>query len=632
MRALAAILLLLAGCLAVRADPRIETPFFADLVAAGKLPPVEQRLPDHPRVIDIASLGREPGIPGGTWRLLAGDQRDLRLMTIYSYARLMVFDEKLNVVPDILESYEIDADKVFTFHLRPGHKWSDGQPFTAEDFRYYWEDVALNPQISPSGLTSALLANNKPPKFEVIDPLTVRYTWEDANPGFIPALAAAQPLFIFMPAHYLKQFHPRYADKKTLAAAIKTAHVKDWTALHERKSRQYRPENPDLPTLDPWRNTTAPPAELFVFRRNPFYHRVDENGRQLPYIDEVRMALGTTSLIPAKAASGDADLQARYINFEDYTFLKRAEKKNGYQLRLWERGEGAYTALMPNFNAADPVWRGLMRDVRFRRALSLGINRRDINRVIFFGLARESANTVLPQSPLYKQAYADAYAGFDPNTANRLLDEAGLGKRDAGGFRLLSDGRRADIIVDTAGTSTEDADILDLINDDWSKLGIRCFNHPSQLDVFRLRVKNGGAIMSLAPGMDNGAPTAIFEPTALAPLSEAQYQWPQWGLYSETGGHEGEAIDMPEPQKLLELYHDWRHSTNKAERAGIWDQMLAINADQVFTIGIVNGTQQPVVVDEKLRNVPEKALYAFEPGSFFGVYMPDTFWFDERRD
>ena len=631
MRRLFALLLLLAGATGAFGQAA-ETPFYAAQVAAGELPPLAQRLPDHPRVIDLKAMGRLPGTPGGTWRLLMGDQRDLRLMTIYSYSRLIGFTEKLAIEPDILDRFEVDSDKVFTFHLRPGHKWSDGQPFTAEDFRYYWEDVANNPALSPSGLNAALLAGGKPPKFEVLDPETVRFSWDDANPGFLPALAAAQPLFIFMPSHYLKQFHVRYADKKALGDAVKAAHVKDWSALHERKSRQYRPENPDLPTLDPWMNTTTPPAELFVFKRNPYFHRVDESGQQLPYIDEVRMVLGTTSLIPAKAASGDADLQARYINFEDYTFLKRAEKVNGYAVKLWERGEGAYTALMPNLNASDPVWRSVLRDVRVRRALSLGINRKDINRVIFFGLARESANTVLPESPLYKQAYADAYAGFDPNEANRLLDEAGLDKRDAEGFRLLPDGRRADIIVDTAGSNTEDADVLELVNDDWAKIGIRCFNHPSQRDVFRLRVKNGGAIMSLGPGMDNGVPTSIFEPTDLAPLNESQAQWPRWGMYTESAGHEGEAVDMPEAQQLLDLYRGWRHSQNKAERSEIWDKMLAINADQVFTIGIVNGTQQPIVVDDRLRNVPDKGIYAFEPGSFFGIYMPDTFWYDTKAD
>jgi peptide/nickel transport system substrate-binding protein len=632
MRLLAATLILLFGCLAVHAEARVETPFFAAAVAAGKMPPVDKRLPDDPRVIDLEAMNRKPGQPGGTWRMLMGDQRDLRMMTVYSYARLVVFDEQLHFVPDILKSVEIQDDKIFTFHLRAGHKWSDGEPFTAEDFRYYWEDVASNPKLSPSGPNAALLANNKPPRFEVIDPQTVRYSWDSPNPGFLPALAAAQPLFIFMPFHYLKQFHARYADKAQLAQAVKAAHVKDWSALHERKSRQYRPENPDLPTLDPWRNTTAPPSEFYVFERNPYFHRVDESGRQLPYIDKVDMMLGTTNLIPAKTASGDADLQARYLNFEDYTFLKQAEDSNHYRVRLWKQGYGSRAALMPNLNAADPVWRAVLRDVRVRRALSLGINRRDINRVLFFGLARESGNTVLPESPLYRPEYATAYTNYDPAEANRLLDEAGLNKRDLEGYRRLPDGRRADIIVETPGDDTMDADIIELVADDWAKLGIRAFNHASQRDAFRQRILSGQTIMSLSPGIDDGVPSSAFEPDSLAPLHDAQFQWPRWGLFSASDGHEGDPIDLPEAKQLLDLYRQWRRSTTGEERTEIWHKMLSINAEQVYTIGIVNGSQQPVVVDDKLRNVPEKAIFSFEPGSFFGVYMPDTFWFDSKAE
>ncbi|MCW6510578.1 ABC transporter substrate-binding protein [Lichenifustis flavocetrariae] len=632
MKRLVALALLLLAGLTGAAAAAIETPFFAERVATGKLPAIDQRLPEQPRVLDMQSMGRIPGKPGGTWRMLMGDQRDLRMVTLYSYARLVVFDEKLQLVPDILESFEDQDDKVFTFHLRKGHKWSDGQPFTAEDFRYYWEDVALNPKLSPTGPNVALLANGQKPKFEIIDPETIRFTWDTPNPAFLPSLAASQPVYIFMPAHYLKQFNPRYAGKDDLAKKIKDAHVKDWSALHERMSRQYRPENPELPTLEPWRNTTPPPADFFVFERNPFYHRVDENGRQLPYIDKIAMMLGTTNLIPAKVASGEADLQARYINFEDYTFLKHAEQANNYQVELWQQGYGARAALMPNLNAADPIWRKILRDVRFRRALSLGINRRDINRVLFFGLARESGNTVLPESPLYKQSYADAYTNYDPAEANRLLDLVGLDKRDGEGFRLLPDGRRADIVIETAENDTVDTDILELVGDDFAKLGIRIFNHPSQRDAFRQRIFSGQVIMSMAEGLDNAVPTEKFEPDALAPSAESQFQWSRWGLYFESGGSQGEAVDMPEPQHLLDLLHDWRHSTSDAQRKTIWDEMLSINADQVYTIGIVNGTQQPVVVDGNMRNVPKSALFSFEPGSFFGIYMPDTFWYDVKSE
>lgn len=628
LRSLCASLVLLAGPVAARADVATpqETPYFAADVAAGKLPPVAERLPKTPRIVDLPAMKRETGQPGGTWRMLMSDQRDLRMMTVYSYARLVVFDDTLHFVPDILQSIEVADDKVFTLHLREGHRWSDGQPFTAEDFRYYWDDVANNKTLSPSGPNAALVVRNKPARFEVIDPLTVRYSWDDPNPAFLPALAGAQPVFIFMPAHYLKQFHATYADKTDLAATVKKAKVMNWGAMHERMSRQYRPENPNLPTLDPWRNRTSPPAVQFIFERNPYYHRVDQDGRQLPYFDRVQMSLGTSSLIPAKTASGDTTLQARYLSFEDYTFLKQNEKLNNYKVRLWENSQGSFAAVMPNQNAIDPVWRTLVRDVRFRRALSLGINRHDINQALFFGLARESADTILPQSPLFKPAYQTNWSTFDPDQANTLLDEVGLDKRDSDGIRLLPDGRRADIVVETAGDNNDFVDIMELVGDDWLKLGLRTFTHPSQRDVFRQHILDGHTVFSIAAGLDNGSPTSAIEPDDLAPMHETQFQWPRWGLYEESEGHEGEKVDVPVAEDLVDLYRTWRRSTGPEERRAIWGRMLDIVSDQVFTIGIVNGTQQPVVVSDHLHNVPDGALYGFEPGGYFGIYMPDTFW------
>lgn len=607
----------------------LETPFFDIAVASGKLPHAADRVPQAPRVVDLAAMGRSVGQPGGTWRMLMGDQRDLRFMTVFSYARLVGFDDKLNLVPDILLSLDNQDDKVFTLHLRPGHKWSDGQPFTAEDFRYYWENVANDPKLSPSGPNLALMAGGKPPKFEVLDPETVRYTWEDPNPGFIPAIAAAQPVFIFMPAHYLEQFHQKYADKDGLKAAVKAAKVSGWVALHERKSRQYRPENPDLPTLDPWRNTTAPPAEQFRFERNPYFHRVDTAGHQLPYFDGVTLTLGTPNLIPAKTAAGDTDLQARYLNFEDYTFLKAGEKSHAYKARLWEDGHGAFAALFPNLNAKDPVWRALNRDVRFRRALSLGVNRRDINHVIFFGLARASGDTVLPQSPLFKPELAQDYTGYDVAKANALLDEAGLDRRDGDGTRLLPDGRRAEITVETSGENPLYTDVMELVGSDWGKLGLRTFVHPSHLDIFRQRIASGDTVMSIDQGMDNAVPTAEFEPNALAPTQDSQYQWPGFGLFVQSSGHEGQQIDITEVAQLEDLWRRWRRSDNIGEKRAIWREMLSINADQVFAIGIVNGTRQPVVISDRMRNVPETGLWSFQPSSYFGLYMPDTFFFTD---
>ncbi len=613
------------------AAPLDEPPILADAVREGLLPPMKDRLPAHPRVIDLPAMGRETGRFGGVMRMLMSDQRDIRMMTIYGYARMVVFDEKGDIQPDILEKVDVTDGRSFTLHIRPGHKWSDGEPLTAEDFRYYWEDVANNARLSPGGPPFSYIVNDKPPKFEVIDPLTVRYAWDVPNPGFLPALAGAQPLPIVMPAHYLKQFHERYADKAALAKLIKDNRVKDWGAMHERKSRQYRPENPDLPVLDPWRNTTAPPAEMFVFERNPYFHRTDSEGRQLPYVDRVTLSTGTASLIPAKAGAGEADLQARYLRFDNYTFLKRNAKMNDFSVRLWTRGEGSYVALYPNLTTADPVWRALLHDVRVRRALSVGINRHLINKVVFFGLARESANTVLPESPLFQPELQRAWADHDTVLANRLLDQAGLEKRDDDGVRFLPDGRRAELTVDASGEVTEEIDVLELIGYDWMKIGVKLLPRTAQRDVLRRRIIAGQTVMSVSQGIDNAVPSADMEPSELAPAHYLQSQWPLWGKYVQSRGQEGEKPDVPAAIELIDLHARWKSSVSHEERERIWREMLRIQSEQVFSIGVVNGTSQPVIVSNRLRNVPEKAIYSFEPGAFFGQSMPDTFWYADAK-
>jgi len=609
----------------------IDSPFFADQVASGKLPAVAQRVPSSPRLVTVAGEGRAAGRHGGTMRMLMGDQRDIRMMTLYGYSRLVGYDDNLDLVPDILDGYDEVDGRVFTLRLRPGHRWSDGSPFTTEDFRYWWEDVANNKRLSPGGPPQALLAGGKPPVVEILSPTEIRYRWSEPNPVFLPALAGAQPTYICMPSGYLKQFHETYADKATLAHRVRQVRVRDWGALHERLSRMYRPENPDLPTLDPWRNTTPLPAEQFTFQRNAYFHRIDQNGRQLPYVDEVKMTVGTHSLVPAKAAAGESDLQARYIRFDNYTFLKDASKRMNFDVKLWKRAEGAWFALMPNLNAIDPIWRDLNRDVRYRRALSAAINRKDINQVIFFGLAKESGNTALPESPLYDAEFAKMWMKEDQGLANRLLDEIGLSKRDGEGIRLLPDGRRLEFTIETSGESTEETDILDLIKQDLIAVGIKIYPRSTQRDVFRRRITAGQTIMAASTGMDNALVAAEMEPDALAPTTSAQFQWPRWGQFHESGGREGEEPTLPEAKELARLHQAWRRSATHQERKEIWRQMLKINAEQLFTIGVVNATLQPVVVSRALRNVPEKGLYSFEPGAFFGRYMPDTFWFDQAR-
>jgi peptide/nickel transport system substrate-binding protein len=606
-----------------------EPLFLAHSVATGNLPPIEKRLPATPAVADLAARGLRLGKYGGTLKLLMARARDTRMMVIYGYARLVAYNPEFELVPDILERAEVKDGRIFTLHLRQGHKWSDGRPFTSEDFRYYWEDVANNRELSPGGPHKVLLVDGELPRFEVVDGTTVRYSWSKPNPHFLPKLAAASPLFIYRPAHYLKRFHNRYRDPARLAALAKRRRFHNWAALHNHKDNLYRFDNPALPTLQPWINLTRGPSQRFVFTRNPYYHRVDSKGRQLPYIDQVHMIIASTKLIPAKTAAGDSDLQARNIHFTDITFLIANAKRGGYKVHLWRSTKGAHLALYFNLNATDPVWAPILRDARFRRALSLAVNREEINQVMYYGLAIGGNNSVLPQSPLYKPEYRDRWAAYDLKRANALLDEIGLTKKNSEGFRLLPNGQPMNLIIETASQSSEQADLLELVRDTWSKIGIKAFTKPSQREVFRNRVMAGDTLVSIWSGLENGLATPLMDPAELAPSNQYQLQWPKWGRYYETGGKAGTAPDLPAVKELADLHRAWLGAASAKRREDIWRRMLEIHAQEVFTIGLIGGVPQPVVVDNKLKNVPKKGIYSWSPTAYFGVYKPDSFWFEK---
>jgi peptide/nickel transport system substrate-binding protein len=172
---------------------------------------------------------------------------------------------------------------------------------------------------------------------------------------------------------------------------------------------------------------------------------------------------------------------------------------------------------------------------------------------------------------------------------------------------------------------------MELVRDYWHEIGLRAYPRTLQLDVLRRRFLAGSTLISMWSGLTVGDATADMPPEELAPVSSAQGNWPKWGEYTETGGKAGEPIDLPEAKQLLDLYNAWRVSETTEQRRKIWAQMLRIFTDQVFTIGTVNGVFQPVVYNGKLRNLPEKGIYSFSPGAYFGIYMIDTLWYDNGK-
>lgn len=606
----------------------IGSPFLDAEVADGTLPPVDQRLPAEPLVVDLETRGQTEGRHGGQLVSLMRRAKDMRYMYVYGYARLVKYDENFEIVPDILKDFEIsEGGRTFTLHLRQGHKWSDGHPFTTADFLYFWDDMAHNEELFPSGPPSYMKIMGEYPTVEALDSTTIVYRFPAPNPDFLPGLAQARPNQIFAAKHYLSQFHPNYVPLAELEAAAEEAGQRNWAAIHIKANRYYRMENPDLPTLQPWQIMTEAPADRFVFRRNPYYHKVDKNGLQLPYVDEVIYNIAEEKLIAGKTATGDVDFQGRYLRFEDVTLLKRNEESHGYRTFLWRIAKGSHVAIFPNLTNKDPDYRRMVRDPRFRQALSMGINRREINRVIFFGQALEAQNTMLPKSPLFREEYQKAYTQFDVKAANALLEEMGL-ERGWDGARKGYDGEPIEIIVETSG-ETEHADILELITDSWWKLGIKVFIKPLGKETLRRRIFSGQTMMTLDSGFENGLATPDMAPHDLAPVTQVQYQWSEWGEYYETNGNGGTAPDMEIGTRLMDLRRDWYLAESKEERTAIWHKMLQIHADELPSIGLVAGVLQPIVVKNGVRNLPEEGLWNWDPGAHFGLYGLDYVYWDE---
>lgn len=607
-----------------------ESSFWAQEVNAGSLPHVQDRIPSEPLVVDLEAKGRSFGRQGGTLRTLISRTKDVRQMVVYGYARLVGYQPDYTLAPDILAAVDVEEGRKFTLHLRPGHRWSDGMPFTSDDFRYWWENVANDPDITPSGPPDFMIVDNRLGKVTFPDEHTVVFEWQIPNPNFLPLLAQASPPFIYRPAHYLSQFHKKFADPDALVEKVKAARVKSWAALHNKRDNMNKFDNPALPTLQPWINTSDKDSSRKLFVRNPYFHRIDSRGVQLPYIDVVQMTVVGGGLIAAKANAGEVDLQARGLDFPDVAILKKGEADGGkYRTLLWANGAASQIAIYPNLNFADPVWREVMRDVRFRRALSLGIDRRMINRALYFGLASEGGMSALSQSALYNDDNTHAWSMMNLAHANALLDDMGLTDRTPAGLRKLPDGRPMEFVIETAGERSEEENALAIIADTWRELGIRLIMRPLDRDILRNRIYAGRTMASVWFGWDNGLPGPSTSPSYLAPTNQEFFAWPMWGQYYQTVGQAGSPPDMQPAKRLMLLANDWNHTDDPQVREDIWKRMLAIHAEQQFAIGVLAEAPQPVVVSNDLMNVPEHGIWAFDPGAHFGIHRIDEFYFQD---
>src|SRR5213594_686815 len=419
-----------------------EAPQLAELVKAGKLPPVQERIGQDPLVVKPL---REIGKYGGTWRrAFTGPFDTSNGHRVAQNDKLLYWDYTgTKLVPNIAKAWEVSPDgKITTLQLRRGMKWSDGHPFTADDFVFWFQDVYNNKDLVPTPL-SVMTIGGKPIAIEKIDATTIRFVSPDPYYALPTVLASVwgighharwgrSALGGCAPAHYLKQFHPKYTSKDDLAQTVPALHSDRWVTMFKNRNDACR--NVDLPVVTPWKTTSPLTTPTWVLERNPYSVWVDTDGNQLPYIDRIRMTLGENlEVINLRAVAGEYDSQARHIDISKLPVLLENQPKGRYRVYLDPSDQGADVGLFCNQSFdKDPEIARWLGTREFRIALSYGIDRRQINETFVLGLGQTGSaapgeRTLYFPGPEYKALHT----AYDVKRANEMLDKLGLTRKDS---------------------------------------------------------------------------------------------------------------------------------------------------------------------------------------------------------
>src|SRR2546427_7126295 len=442
-----ALLVTLMGAASAQPTKFREAPGWAERVKAGKLPPVEKRLPVDPLVVPVVERA---GQYGGVGRRAFLGPADSNNYVRVVYDALVRFSrDGAKIEPKIAAGWESSRDfRAWTIKLRQGARWSDGAPFTADDILFWYQDVLLNKDLVPALPSWMRNADGTPATVEKVSPTAVRWTYKQPNTLLLTALAnqdgGDRTYAVFLPAHYLKRFHPTHAKKDEVDKLVAAAGFKTWTELFA--ARNAPPENPERPTMAAWTPATRVSDQVFTLRRNPYFVGVDPSGNQLPYLDEVRFTFfADIQALNLAAIAGDFDMQERHIQMTNYPVFKENEKTGKYRVITWPTFGGADAVVQLNQTyKADPDIGKLLATREFRVALSEAINRDQIKESVFLGLGEARQGVPSPWHPYYPgDQYATKYPQHRPDEANTLVDQLGLGKRDADGTRLLPSGKRS---------------------------------------------------------------------------------------------------------------------------------------------------------------------------------------------
>ena len=613
----------------------MEAPELAEMVAAGDLPPVEERLPVNPRVIEPLN---ETGQYGGMLRsFVLGGSDGVWIKKTVMYEHLVHWEMDLSgYVPNVAESWEINDDATeYTFYLREGVKWSDGDEYNAEDIMFWYEDVMLNEELDngfPGWLTTG--EDSTPVVISSSDPYTVTFTFADPYPFFLYRISHPSGYRITnYPRHYLEQFHMDYNPENT-REAMEEAGVETWKELWDQKvgwDAQWR--NIELPRLHAW----VPEApytgdqQLLRFSRNPYYFKVDSQGRQLPYLDGWEFdVLEDAQVATLRLMNGDLDYASRHIMGSENRSVILDNRDQGNYRAIPATGGGGAATLYLNWTIQDdPVKREMFRNKDFRIGLSHAINREEISTLMFGGTVEPTQYSVKEGDPLYNEQLATQYTEYDVDLANQFLDEAGYVDRDSDGMRLGPDGEPIVIEAVLRSSFTRQIDILELIEQYWEVVGIG----------LEIRALERGLVDQIRSAsqhemyVSSGAPTqsiwALMNPLVFLPFSSETHWAPAWGAWAEfTLVDEETPVEEPdEPAKRqIELYREVLASGPERQQE-LLREILQIAADEFRAIGTTTEPTNFHYVSNDLQNLPDEVYQGWSYPTP-GPLMPEQWFFD----
>lgn len=582
------------------------------------LPGVEQRLPEDPVIsVPLHDIGQH----GGTARIIALDSG----MLYSAEGLLTISPDHKNVLPNLAQSWHYSDDgRQLTVKLRKGLKWSDGQPFTADDCLFMTNDLQLNTDYQP--VTPLILRGLK---LTAPDPWTLVYKFDQPSPLFINYMAQVPELFL-APKHYFAQHHPTYSDAKQISARMQDKGFLSWSTFI-RANLQLRIEDSiEKPTVRAFKPTKFTPS-VNRYDRNPYYFKVDPKGQQLPYIDTIEAEIVSDGAVAvAKASKGQLDFAAFTMPTQDIPLLKLGEQSGNIKVNIWRRLHGSDLVIQPNYNHADKRLRTLYWDVRFRRALSLAIDRNEMNDIIYFGRGVPRQVTVIPESDYFEPHFATAYSRFDRSAANKLLDELELVDRDGDGLREYSDGRKLTITVEYVDTETPKQASMELVVGYWHAVGIDVRQKLIDRGLQYVRAIAGEMEMTVWHADRTTDVLFPITPDFWVPrvIAASTSMWNEWARWHLTEGRLGE---MP-PSEIKQLQH-WADQLSTvldpSERIRLGKKILASNAENVWSIGTIGLAPHPVVVSERLKNVVERGLWGWDT-RWTLPYHPATWYLDPR--